>query len=212
MQEISAIEADEHTLCNPPVNVVSPEPRRSPSRGSLLCGRDNASATEKAPPGRGSVNRVWGSSLPRCLIVQMRMSELGRHPRLRPVRNPDRLSGLLASSAARGATANGLADPASCNCRSRHAKYRPGHPRMRVLTGVILAALLVSACSGSRVEHVVPAWANPGPASHVGRKPSPDANSRAIAEPQPTAQPAVPQPAAQPAVRAPAAAHSPSEE
>jgi hypothetical protein len=76
----------------PPVNVVSPEPRRSPSRGSLSAcsslrsgprgGRENASGTEKAPPGRGSVNRVWGSSLPRAFIVQARMSELGRRPRL----------------------------------------------------------------------------------------------------------------------------------
>jgi hypothetical protein len=85
---------------------------------------------------------------------------------------------------------------------------------MRVLTAVILAALPLSACSGSsRVEHVVPAWANTSPASqHVARKPPPDASGKPIAESQPTAQPAVPQPAAQPAVRSPAAAHSPSEE
>ena len=101
------------------------------------------------------------------------------------------------------------------NCRERcdreSAVLTFGMP---VLVAIIFAALLLGACSGSsRVEHVVPAWANPGPASqHVGRKPPPEANSRAIAEPQPTAQPAAPQPAAQPAVRAPTAAHSPSEE
>jgi hypothetical protein len=81
---------------------------------------------------------------------------------------------------------------------------------VRVLAGVILAALLLSACSGSsRVEHVVPAWANTRPASqYEARKPSPDASGKPIAESQPTAQPAVPQPAA----RTPAAAHTPSEE
>jgi hypothetical protein len=85
---------------------------------------------------------------------------------------------------------------------------------MQVVAIVVLGALLLTGCSGSsRVEHVVPAWANTRPASqYVGRKPAPDADSRSIAEPQPTAQPAVPQPAAQPAVRTPAAAHSPSEE
>jgi len=85
---------------------------------------------------------------------------------------------------------------------------------MRALTGFILAALLLSACSGSsRVEHVVPAWANTRAASpSVAHKPPPDANSKPIAESQPPAQPAAPQPAAQPAVRSPAAAHSPSEE
>jgi hypothetical protein len=84
---------------------------------------------------------------------------------------------------------------------------------VRVLAGVILAALLLSACSGSsRVEHVVPAWANTRPASQYEARKPPDASGKPIAESQPTAQPAVPQPAAQPAVRAPAAAHTPSEE
>jgi hypothetical protein len=85
---------------------------------------------------------------------------------------------------------------------------------MPVLVAIIFAALLLGACSGSsRVEHVVPAWANPGAGSqHVARKPAPDADNKPVPEPQPTTQPAVPQPAAQPAVRTPAAAHSPSEE
>jgi hypothetical protein len=84
------------------------------------------------------------------------------------------------------------------------------YPYVRVLAGVILAALLLSACSGSsRVEHVVPAWANTRPGSqYEARKPPPDASGKPNAESQPTVQPAVPQPA----VRSPAAAHSPSEE
>ena len=72
----------------PPVNVVSPEPRRSPSRGSLSGWPRETHQDRKAPPGRGSVNRVWGSSLPRAFIVQTRMSELGRHPGPRPVGEP----------------------------------------------------------------------------------------------------------------------------
>jgi hypothetical protein len=87
--------------------------------------------------------------------------------------------------------------------------YRCEHAGTRVLAGVILATLLLSACSGSsRIEHVVPAWANTRPASqYEARKPS----GKPIAESQPAAQPAV-QPAAQPAVRTPAAVHTPSEE
>jgi PBP1b-binding outer membrane lipoprotein LpoB len=85
---------------------------------------------------------------------------------------------------------------------------------MRALIAAIFAALLLSACSGSsRVEHVVPAWANTRPASpYAARKPAPEADSKPAAEPQPAAQPAAPPPAAQPAARNPAAARGLSEE
>jgi hypothetical protein len=239
---------DEHTLCNPPVNVVSPEPRRSPSRGSLSVRPGQRISHRKSPARAGLSKQGVGIVSPTLFDcpnedVGIRTAPPGfdlcgtrtaypafllhRWQGARPLERDDFIfesssrSSLSVEhdlfrkpvSTFRDHALTAWLIPVRCNCEAAMLSVAVGHPRMRVLTGVILAALLVSACSGSsRVEHVVPAWANPGPASHVGRKPSPDANSRAIAEPQPTAQPAVPQPAAQPAVRAPAAAHSPSEE
>jgi hypothetical protein len=217
---------DEHTLCNPPVNVVSPEPRRSPSRGSLsACSllspfptkgrRESAPVTRERIRHRKSPARAGLSKQGVGIVSPTRSHCPDEDVGIRTVPRSVLRRGSGTPSRHAGPCGPAFGAGGSARCRERCDRESAVLTfSMHVSLAIILAALLLSACSGSsRVEHVVPAWANTGSASqHVARKPPPDANSKPVAEPQPTAQPAVPQPAAQPVVRAPAATHGPAEE
>jgi hypothetical protein len=195
----------------PPVNVVSPEPRRSPSRGSLSGWPRETHQDRKSPARAGLSKQGVGIVSPTRVHCPNEDVGIGTAPRTSTcggTRDAHPAFSLHGQQGARPPT--GRQAPVRRNCEGAMPTYRREHPGMRVLTGVIIATLPLSACSGSsRVEHVVPAWANTRPASqYEARKPPPDASGKPIAESQPTAQPAVPQPA----VRNPAAAHGPSEE